>query len=246
MNPAPHFIPFVKANIAYWQGYLENLPTGQARTLDADHPNIFRAIQHGLPLPETWAETATLLLTLFPFIDTRGGWQEWQPLFQRALVLCPGSALLLQCKLLNQLGFLLRKGGHIAESLEAHQQAESLARQLGASHELTYAHFGLSGAYWHRRDHAQAEHYGQMALRELNQLGLTGRPVAITHNVLGLIAMARGDYDMAAEKFTYTVMYWREREQAVELGQALKNLGIALQKQKKHQAALTSFMGLST
>ena len=58
--PSSQFIRSIAANIAYWQQRTQNLTGETLSAIEQDRQNLYRAIEFGAQLKETWRETAVI------------------------------------------------------------------------------------------------------------------------------------------------------------------------------------------
>ncbi|MFQ5615345.1 MAG: tetratricopeptide repeat protein [Anaerolineales bacterium] len=245
MNPPAHFVRSVAANVAHW---LQR--AARFDTLDRDRDNIFRAVQFGLSLPETWAAASELAIQLFEFVEVNGYWWDWITTLEKAIENCPQEDLGMRCRLLNRLGFLYRLDERNLKALETHKMALAIAERAGDAQETFYTHFFLSGDYYTSHQYAEAERHGLSALEGFTGSGEVGGEYIATLNILGMVAHAKGDYLAAEERFTRAITLWRGQPFSTtcpgrstwtsrpKLAQTLNNLAITLQAQNKFEDAL--------
>ena len=62
VQPIPAFVQSVSAGLVYWQSRTRKLDDAQIGRLEGERQNLYRAVQFGLALPETWQETAEVAL----------------------------------------------------------------------------------------------------------------------------------------------------------------------------------------
>lgn len=241
--PGAGFLDCVLANLNYWRQTVSALPESEFGALDADWPNLLRALRYGLAAPEARPAAAELTLAAFDFVERRGYWEAWLPLLRRLLDSWPEAPILGRALLLDQYGSFLRLSQHPAKAVAAHTEAEALWRELDDRQQLARVHHALSENYrvWQR--FAEAERFGRLALDEFEQLGLAevaGKGGAVL-NTLGLTAYARGDFETAERVLTQAVALWRNAKTPIVLARMLRNLAITLEAQKKVEPALRAY-----
>lgn len=238
-SPDPQFIQAIKANIAYWRQCLDAW-SGQA-SLTFEYPNLVRALEYGLGLPETQLAAAQLARHGHSLIERRGYWQSWLPLLDRAVMACAESSLLLHCQLLICRGRLFRLTQQLTAALADHKKAESTARQLSADVALVEAQFNLSEDYRLTRQYEQAETYGQMALKTLERFDRADQWQASVRNTLGLTAWEQGDLVTAERHLITAVNLWRTLYDPTQLARSLNNLANTWLSQEKFETALATY-----
>jgi tetratricopeptide (TPR) repeat protein len=250
--PDASFLDCVLANLNYWRQTVTATPESDFGVLDADWPNLVRAVSYGLALPETRPAVAELALAAFDFVERRGYWEAWLPLLRalldgwpEALRASPAAPAppRTHALLLDQYGNFLRLGQRPAEAVAAHTEAEALWRELDDRQQLARVHHALSEDYRVWRRYAEAEHFGVLALEEFEQLELAkvaGNGGAVL-NTLGLTAYARGDFEIAEQMLTRAVALWRNANTPVVLARILTNLAFNLEAQGKVEAALSAY-----
>jgi len=237
-SPSPHFVKAIHASLSYWQERTNQLDDRAIGKVDAERQNLYRAVQFGLVLPQTWQATAIVILQSFDLVERRGYWQEWLTTVERALNICPQDERQLRFKLLIRLGQLQRFTRQLAQAIETHYAAEAVAQQLGDAQALAEAHFNLSECYWYSRDYEKADHYGLSALEQFEQLNVDLKWCAATLNTLGMVAWWRGDLPLAEQRLSKAVDYWRIIAQPTQLARVLNNLAGTLRSAKKYELAL--------
>lgn len=240
---AAQFIQRIQANVRYWQTTAGRLTDLTLADLDKDRENLYRAVQFGLTVPETAHETAVLVSHLFGLIERRGYWQEWQPILEESLAACPETNLPLKLILLNQLGFVQRLRCKMEESIATHRKAISLAEQHNQPAARANSFFHLSNAFYECHQHSQARQLAEQALTAFESLGqgVEDKKMAAIYNLLGLLAQARGEYDVAADLFHQSITHWQQTDELTYLSRTLGNLGINLMANEQFAEALAYF-----
>jgi tetratricopeptide (TPR) repeat protein len=241
MNATAQFLESVAANVAHWRRRTDNLTEQKLSTLDDERQNLLRAVEFGLAFPQTWRQTAELLLQSFPFIERRGYWHEWIPILRRALAKCTDTELSLKGRILDQLGIFLRLDWQWKAAVTSHQQEEEIGLRLGDESRLGHARLNLSEAYRLGRDYEHAEYYGLAALQTFASLGANADKIASALENLGLIAQGRGHQASAEQRFAEAITHWRQLNRPLPLARTLNNLGVTLEAEGKFQEAIKAY-----
>jgi tetratricopeptide (TPR) repeat protein len=241
-KPAPvpeEFILSVSDNLGYWQQRARDLPESRFTELDDDWPNIRKALQFALAIPEHRLAAAELARALFVYIERRALWREWIPLLRTLISTLDIDQPSLKLSLLIELGQCLRLDWQLAEALAVHREAETLAGAPGNEAILARVLFNLCEDHRLAHAYAEAEKAGAVALA----LFAEHKPdyVADVLNSLGFIAHTRGNYGLAEVHLVRAVELFRQTTRPVDLTRTLTNLANALAAQGKHEAALTTY-----
>ncbi|MFO7540098.1 MAG: hypothetical protein R6X32_18820, partial [Chloroflexota bacterium] len=125
MNP---YLQAIHNGLGYWRQQAGDLGDAAVAALDRDRFNLHQLLEEGLRLEATQLPTAELMVRLGHFIETRGYWEEWLPLLERAIAVC-AAAPTLQARLLNSQGyFLAEKRGRYEEGVAVLQAARQTAQ----------------------------------------------------------------------------------------------------------------------
>ncbi|MGD8806401.1 MAG: tetratricopeptide repeat protein [Chloroflexota bacterium] len=244
--PSAQFISSVAANLAYWCDH-EGLADPRAwPALDRERRNLFQAVEYGLQLPQTWSAAADLALKSYTYVFERGYWSEWTPVLEQALSACPDENSAVKWRLAQQLGSFYRRLRRLDDAEAFHEQAEAVARSLGDPLLVARAQLGLGRVHFRRRHYDQAERYARLALAGFEALGTCLNLVANTCNLLGNIAVGRGDYDESTEHFYRARDLFRQAQVPIELGRTNVNLYEALGRLGRTQEALALFEEAAT
>lgn len=236
--PSVQFAHSIAANIAYWRDH-EGLGDPNAWTaLDRERENLFRAVEFGLQQPETWPVTADLALKCYTYVFERGYWSEWTSVLEQMIITCPDERLVMKGRLLNQLGSLCRKQRRLDEAMDAHGQAEAIGRRFDDQSLIAEAHLHLGQVFLRRRQYAQAEAYAQKALAGFEASHDQPHRTAATHNLLGIIALRRGDWDPSEANFRRAIELFRQAEMPHEVGRTMINLCLTFDHQGQIDEAL--------
>jgi tetratricopeptide (TPR) repeat protein len=238
-QPLPaQFSRSVAANLAFWRGQAGRVTPRSLGRLDGERHNLFRAVEIGLALEETWRGAAELMVASFDFVERRGYWREWLPLLRAAVARCSPADLALKGRLLDQLGLIYQFERRLDAALATHEEEEQIGLALGDRFRLAHARLHLSEVYSHQRRYGEAERYGRAAQADFEACG--GDPEKLAHVTghLGTIAMDRGDYERAETQLRQAAAYWRDLDHATHLARMLNNLAITYYRRAEHATAL--------
>lgn len=226
--PSPQFVKSIAAGVAYWKQRTGNLSDQAIVSLDAERQNLYRIVEFGLTLSETWRETAVVTLQTFDFVERYAYWQEWIPFLEQAIARCARQDRQLKIKLLNRLGQLYRFLRKLPAAINTHQKAAVIAQALNDKRMSAEVHFNLGADYLDKRDYAKAEQYGQLALAGLAEFPQAQSLRASTLKDLGMVANAVGDLELALTRLHQSVILRRSLNQPLFLARALNDLAITL------------------
>lgn len=236
-QPNPVFVRQIVATLRYWQAHTRKLDDKAIACLDAERQNLYRAVQYGLVLPETWQETAVVIHQSFSLIERRAYWREWIPVLNKVIAGCPPDQPLLQARLLNQLGELYCRNHELEQSLVVHEEAGELARRCQDERLIAETNAHLSETYFRRNELEKAEAYGQQALAALTQVSDAEERVAALMQTLGNVARARRNGALAENRLEEVVQLRRNQGASLLLARALNDLGMAYRLSGKQSAA---------
>lgn len=240
-SPSPQFIRSTQAAISYWHKRTQELDDKAIHQLDADRHNLFQAVQFGLALPQTWHNTAEVVLQLFYLVQRRGYWQEGMVLLEQAVAVCPDEQLSLKFELLSRLGQLQRFSQQLQTAIETHLQAHALAQQIDDREILGISNLNLSEDHLRCRDYAATERYGQTALTALHNLEGADYWEALTLETLGEMARSCGDLATSEAMLSQAVVIKRRQGQPIPLMHVLNKLALTLQTAEKFNEALQCY-----
>jgi tetratricopeptide (TPR) repeat protein len=235
------FFQHIAANVDYWLQQTEDLSRRDLNELDVDRQNIFQAIQHGLAHSHTRPLTLQLILQCWLLIERRGYWREWIPVLQQAIELCRDSDLAMKGQLLNRLGQSCRQERQWGAAVTHHQEAKRIAAESGNALLAAQANYYLCSAYLNNRQYAEAEQYGLEALAAFSRIAPESFWVGATYNELGMIALWRGEMEVAESRLREAVGRWRQAGDIGEVGNSLINLALALQSAGRPDEALAHY-----
>jgi tetratricopeptide (TPR) repeat protein len=232
--PSTQFIDSLAANIAYWRGH-DGLSDPRAwPALDRERGNLFRAVEFGLRHEETWPAAAELALACYTYVFERGYWGEWAPVLEKLLSASPDQDSTVRGRVYHHLGNFYRRLRRLDEAQAAHEQTEALGQLLDDGLLLALAHLGLGRVYMRRRQYAEAKQYARLALAGFEARSTGLRLPANARNLLGIIALERGDNEDARREFYQARDLFCQAQLPIEqartnvnLCQALTRLGCA-------------------
>lgn len=237
-SPSSDFIQSIEAGIDYWQTRTRHLSPDTIIILDQQCQNLYRLVQFGLKLPQTWEGAATIALQAFDLVEQRGYWQEWILVMEQAIAGCTDENPRLKFRLLNRLGQLHRLNRQLSASINIHQAAKTIAHQLGDEHLLARVYYNLSEAHLRRHEYDEAERYGVEALSIFKNIEGEEKRVSAVLNALGETARFRGDLAVAEKRLSQAVEISRTIGQSIYLVRFLNNLALTLQAAEKFDEAL--------
>lgn len=240
--PSLQFTRSVTANVSYWRQRTQSLADETLPILDRERQNLYRAARYGLHLPDTWRETAELVLQSFVLIERRGYWGEWIPMLEQLLGKCPVDELALRGRILDHLGIFYRNNNQLEKAFITHQAelqigivSEDQWRQAHACINL-----GAVCRQLHRFDEAEA--YVCRAQKAFRAIHAPLVKHAFVTLELGLLAQAREQWPLAEEQFSYSLSLWREVGDPFYLANCLKLLGQVMASQNKAEEALKFYL----
>ncbi len=237
----PQFIESIQAGLRYWQQKTETLGPEQVRWLDQRRKNLHQAVLFGLNQPETWEDTAQLLLQTFDFSEWRGYWSEWIPVLEQALANAPERETVLCGRLQNRLGQLYRLDNRLAEAEEQHKAALKLAQQLENDELRLISYTCLAEFYFRQGNVDQTRVYGQLALDIVQAVPDLERMRGFTHKILGHIEEYVGNWSEAINHLQKAVQIWRTLENDNYLARCLNDLGNVFSKKEEFTLAQQAY-----
>jgi tetratricopeptide (TPR) repeat protein len=239
-SPASHFIAGLEANLAFWQQQIAHYDDRRGQEFMREQANIILAVKMGLALPATRATAVELLLLAFPLVERSGFWDQWRQLLSSALAIGESFPAVVQARLNNRYGQLLRLMRLLKEAAAIHHKAEKIALLCKETVPIIEAEiwFNLSVDYRLLRHYDEAEKYGQQALDLFCRLPDCEKWQAAILNTLGLLALERARYPEAEEKLRHSLALWQRFNEPTEEARVLNGLALALHRQKQLEAAL--------
>jgi tetratricopeptide (TPR) repeat protein len=239
----PQFIKRVKANLNYWLSTSQQVSDVTLTQLDKERHNLYRAVEYGLQIPETAVMSARLVHQLFPLIEKRGYWIEWQPILNLAMAACAATETSLQLCLMNQLGFLQSLEQNLDQAIATHSKVIKLAKRHEHNQTKAEAFFYLGYAYYYNHQYETSRQFAEWALTEFKRLSLTSedKKMGAIFNLLGLLAKASGDQETAEQMFSQSIVYMRRIDELSALPNILSNRGANFLESKQYTKALADF-----
>jgi tetratricopeptide (TPR) repeat protein len=229
MSSAEHpiFVTQIRAALGHWKAKSTALDDKGIAGLDAERTNLYRSIQYGLVLPDTWEDTAVVVHQTFPLIEWRGYWREWIPVLDKVIATTPPGEYIWQVRFLNQLGYLHALNRDLSASESVLWEAETIARRLGDNFLLAQTYANLSQSFFRQNRLEAAETYGQEGLSRLRQIENAEYWLANLLQTLGNIARWRQNGPLAQERLLAVVSIRRKLGASLPLARALNDLGMA-------------------
>ncbi|MAT98661.1 MAG: hypothetical protein CL608_16080 [Anaerolineaceae bacterium] len=222
---SPQFIQSIQAGLRYWQQKTETLGPDQVQWLDQRRKNLHQAILFGLNQPETWEDTAQLLLQAFDFSEWRGYWSEWIPVLEQALANAPEKESVVYGRLQNRLGQLYRLDSRLPEAEAQHKIALELAKRLASDELLVITYNCLAEYHLSQRNVAQTREYGQATLDLAQTIPSLKRLEAFAHLSLGQIERFVGNWSVAINHHQQANRIWRKLDNHTYLARSWLDLG---------------------
>lgn len=225
-QPDPVFVKQIRAALSHWKSQTRELDDEAIACLDIERQNLYRSIQYGLVLPETWPDAAIVVYQSFPLVEWRGYWREWIPVLNKVIASCPPDQPALQARFTNQLGKLHRLNHELDTSVTIHQEAEAIAQQHEDERLLAETYTFLSELFFRQNNLEAAESYGQQALALLTQMTDTEDWLAYALHTLGNVARIRRNSELAQTRLLEVVNIRRKQGASLPLARALNDLGM--------------------
>lgn len=234
--PSSRFVRGLLATLDYWQRHTAVLNDAISRSLNPDFPNVVRVVEMGLALPETWQETAVLILQCFFWVEGTGRVPQWQPLLEKCLVAMPASNPWLHFRLLKQLGQFQRIRWDLATAVATFQQAGTIAHSLQDAQASAEIHMNLCQTYQRQHRYTEAQAEGEKALNQFAQTEQRLR--ATVHHALGQIATDQGQYAIAESHFQRALTLFQTGATTItDLTRTMNALAWTYQDQNKFEQA---------
>jgi tetratricopeptide (TPR) repeat protein len=229
----------VRANLSYWQQKCRALSNDQEMvTINEEHHNLRRAVERGLAYEETQAAAAELALQAFPLIERCDHTDLWLDILVGLIECSVVRGRLVEVKLLNCLGILLRQRRQLDAAWRIHNRARELAEAQNYTLALADSLFNLSEAKRLMGVLSEARELGHRALTLFQEVKAHHRGEAATLNTLGLIAHQQRQWDEAERYLRTAVDRWRHFGEPTELGRSLSNLAEILKERGQLSQAL--------
>ncbi|MGB3713945.1 MAG: tetratricopeptide repeat protein [Candidatus Promineifilaceae bacterium] len=238
MGLSQKFAASIAANIGYWQARLSDPSDADLRVIDLDRVNLYRAIEFGLGLQETWQNTARLIIQCYSLILQRGYYRDWIPVVEKVASFCTEDDLALKGRLLDQLGIFYRRNRQLDSAIAVHLEEEQIGELLEDASRIAFARMHLSAVYWRKHQYELAEQYGLDALDGFSTLGDNKEKVASCLINLGNIAQDRGDLVLAKDRLKRALELYRELNQLADVANALKNVSTVYETEGSYDKAL--------
>ncbi|MCA9939946.1 MAG: tetratricopeptide repeat protein [Anaerolineales bacterium] len=225
MNPNPHFVRGIQANLLYWGRRVSDAAENRMDELEQERENLYQAVRYGLGVLQTSEQATELALQLFDLVDNGSYWQDWIPVMNLALRQERKPHPWMEAKLRNRLGQLYRRSHDFAAARAEHRRALTIATSARDEQARAEALLELAHVDYEQRNYAAAEEHGLEALRIFQQLEAAPKWVAGAYDILGTVAQARADFAVAQERLTLAVAMWRRARRPLDATRILVVLG---------------------
>ncbi len=236
------FANSLAANITYWRGRTSDTGDDNLRIIDQDRANLFRAVEFGLGLPDTYQDTAILIVQCYTFIVQRGYFREWIPIVAKMVSCCSDADLDVKGRLLDQLGIYYRRNRQLDAAAAAHLEEEQIGLLLADDSRIAFARMQLSSVFWRKRQYNKAEEYALSALEGFSRLEDSEEKIAGCLSNLGNIALDRGEHDLAEERFKQSITLYRQLDQPADLAATLKNISRVYEQKGNYDESLLALI----
>ena len=232
---SPRFVQGLQANIAFWQQKTIDLVDTEVPEIDAEFPNLLRAVQMGMMHPTTQLNSAVLMTQAFFWIEQAAHWNEWLPLMTRIIPALNDDALIIQ--LYKQQGQLYRSCGQLDAAIPVLQKSAALAQTLPDDVALAETYTHLCSVYRLQHRFSEAAALGQQARQLLSHKTGVERQVTAVLTNLGLVALDQGALDQAETQLSQAAVIGRTVQQPTQIARILNSLAITLHRQGKLEAS---------
>src|SRR6266702_4540028 len=225
-----------------------------SRSFPFASPETLNACQSYLPhayvcekLIEQWQidrmESAGLLYRTGRYFRVRARYNEAEPLYQKALILCEkvkGLENLGVASILSSLAKLYQEQGKYAQAESFYKQALKIRKRDLRPEDSTIAINlkDLGGLYQQQGKYAQAESFYKQALKiQKKALGARHHEVGVILNDLGILYQAQGKYAAAETNYQQSLEIKAQEPETVNLSSVLSNLANAYNAQGRYAEA---------
>jgi len=228
----------ILTNLRYWQRWLPEHQSDVA-AMDRERDPLLRAIGFALELgAPAWPAVYELILTLAPWMERRGYWDQWDTILKQAVA--AAGQLAAPDKHTNLLGLTARflyRQSRFPESVAAYRRVIRLARQIDDRFNEARACTNL-GFYFVERGHwHRAEVLCCHALDIFAQLDHQ-HGLAHTESHLGSLYFFQGKWDQAQPHIERACALWQAMGDQHGLMYGLMNLGVLHSQREQPEQAL--------
>jgi tetratricopeptide (TPR) repeat protein len=150
------------------------------------------------------------------------------PVLEQALSACSEEPSVVKGRLARQLGTFYRKLRRLDDARAALEQAEAIGRGLNDPLLVASSQLGLGQVHLRRHQYDLAERYARRALAAFESQGTLPDKVAHTRNLLGIIALNRGNHRESVQEFRVACALFRQADEPIEYARTCVNLTEAL------------------
>ncbi|MDA0242293.1 MAG: tetratricopeptide repeat protein [Chloroflexi bacterium] len=238
LSPSPRFVTALAANLQAWHGRTARLQTDEAiQRLNPEFPNLLRAIEMGLVLPQTQTTTAEVIIHCFHWVQKTSRVAAWQPLLERTLERLPETAVALRVKLLSQLSQFQRTQAQWQTAVATAQRAMPLLPHLPENEELTAEiHLILGQAYLAGRDYTLAREHANEAFGWVRHYSPHH---ILLIELLGMLAHHEGQHEEACHYYQQAIALQQQTGYTTYHHRTLNQLILALQAREEWAEAHT-------
>ncbi len=225
-----------------------------SRSFPFASPETLNACQSYLPhayvcekLIEQWQidrmESAGLLYRTGRYFRVRARYNEAEPFYQKALIICEkvkGLENLGVASILSSLAKLYQEQGKYAQAESFYKQALKIRKRDLRPEDSTIAINlkDLGGLYQQQGKYAQAESFYKQALKiQKKALGARHHEVGVILNDLGILYQAQGKYAAAETNYQQSLEIKAQEPETVNLSSVLSNLANAYNAQGRYAEA---------
>jgi tetratricopeptide (TPR) repeat protein len=241
MLPTTQFSESVTANLDYWRRRVSDLEKNDSRPFAGEGQNLFRAVQFGLELPQTWQCAAELVVECWNLVKDHSFWIEWIPILEAVVAGADENIQELKAQALDQLGVLYRRNRQFDAALAAHGQEEKIGRELEDENRRAQAAIRFGETYWRMRQNDKAAKCTRAALKILLDLNADPNLVAICYHDLGSINQNRGALVKSERQLRRALQLRREHGDPLGVGRTLMNLGLTLDSAGRPEEAIACY-----
>lgn len=237
------FVTIVERNLSYFTAEIAAANGSAGEFLRSERENIFDAVKYAARLPQTNYAAAKLLTNIAHLIEQNDSPSQWSQVFIKVLNRYKHDDSSAICDLYNRLGKFSRQAGEYNRSLKIYKKSLKIANQHQNYFAMANAEYGLSMNYFRLADLQQTEERilaaNQVLLSVLYEDSKTLEIQGKIRNIQGLIALNRGDFDIAKEYFEEAVTLIERTDDSHYVGLILLNKAQLLSEQGEFERAVT-------
>lgn len=217
------FHQLVIANSRYWLDCARTKPDHFAQEI----PQVLRALNYGLALPEAWQATRELIRHLSPLMIRRGQGVEWESFLIQGIARSAEREDSVEIEFRLHLGNLYRLQGRLPEARDCLQTGLDECDRYGTRQHYWALLNLLALAARLAGHHDEALGYCHQVL-DSSDPSTAERAEAL--NVTGLVAYDRREWDKAFDQLDSALNLYYSLESPFQIARVLTNQGIVLQR----------------